>query len=283
MTPSAAAETLKPSTAKAERAFSSTFPPLNASTPLPWSLKHLHRLICNSAVYQQSSANNPRAAAVDPQNRLLWRWNIQRLEFEAVRDSLLAFAATLDLTMGGRPVDLARDPRPNRRTVYARIDRRNLAEVMHHFDFANPDMPTGKRYVTTVPQQALFFINSPLVVEAAKSLAGRTDFRLQPTIEGRIKFLYETLYQRLPLAEEIKLGVDFVLQEPSQERVEAVANADLKKARELRERGEIKELMKLRQENRPGGRANRSPRDPLTAWQEYAHALLQANELIFIQ
>ena len=55
-----------------------------------WSIKNLHRLIMLSSVYQQSSENNPRYAQIDPNNRLLWRANIQRLEFEAVRDSLLA-------------------------------------------------------------------------------------------------------------------------------------------------------------------------------------------------
>jgi len=248
-----------------------------------WSLKQLHRLICTSAVYQQSTADNPRAAAVDPQNRLLWRQNIQRLEFEAIRDSLLAISGKLDLTMGGRPVDLAQEPNSARRTVYARVDRQNVPEIMNHFDFANPDMPTGKRYITTVPQQALFFMNSPLVIEAAKSLVSRMDFRTQSTIEGRIRTLYEVLYQRLPRPEELQLGVEFVSQEPSAERIQTVANPDFRKARELRQKGNFKELMQMRQEQRRAGRVDSAPRDPLTAWQEYAHALLQSNELIFIQ
>ena len=71
-----------------------------------WSIKKMHRLIMLSSVYQQSSANNPRFAQIDPNNRLLWRANIRRLEFEALRDSLLAIGGTLDTNMYGRPVEL---------------------------------------------------------------------------------------------------------------------------------------------------------------------------------
>src|SRR5882762_7151875 len=75
-----------------------------------WSIKKMHRFIMLSSVYQQSSANNPRYAQVDPNNRLLWRANIQRLEFESLRDSLLAIGGALDETMFGRPVNLERNP-----------------------------------------------------------------------------------------------------------------------------------------------------------------------------
>src|ERR1051325_11185480 len=81
-----------------------------------WSLKKMHRLIMLSSVYQQSSANNPRFAQIDPNNRLLWRANIRRLEFEALRDSLLAIGGALDKTMYGRPVDLEKEPYSTRRT-----------------------------------------------------------------------------------------------------------------------------------------------------------------------
>ena len=75
-----------------------------------WSIKKMHRLIMLSSVYQESSANNPRFAQVDPDNRLLWRANIRRLEFEALRDSLLAIGGDLDPTMYGRPVDIESEP-----------------------------------------------------------------------------------------------------------------------------------------------------------------------------
>src|SRR5205085_12654126 len=71
-----------------------------------WSIKKIHRLIMLSSVYQQSSANNARYAQTDPNNRLLWRASVRRLECEALRDSMLAIGAKLDLSMWGRPVDL---------------------------------------------------------------------------------------------------------------------------------------------------------------------------------
>src|SRR5207245_2063016 len=115
-----------------------------------WSIKKMHRLLMLSSVYQQSSENNPRFAQVDPNNRLLWRANIRRLEFEALRDSLLAIGGALDNTMFGRPVDLAKEPYSTRRTIYGYINRNDLPEVFNHFDFANPDMTSGKRYESMV-------------------------------------------------------------------------------------------------------------------------------------
>ena len=91
-----------------------------------WSVKKMHKLIMLSSVYRQSSENNPRYAQIDPNNRLLWRANIRRLEFEAVRDSLLALGGNLDATMGGQSVNLGAPPYSKRRTIYGIVDRHNL-------------------------------------------------------------------------------------------------------------------------------------------------------------
>jgi mono/diheme cytochrome c family protein len=246
-----------------------------------WSIKKMHKLIMMSAVYQQSTANNPRYAQIDPNNRLLWRANIRRLEFEPLRDSLLAIGGTLDKTMYGRP---ERDPNSRRRTIYAFIDRQNPADVLVNFDFANPDMTNGKRHQTTVPQQALFFMNSPLVVESAKKLVGRKDFAAISTDEDRVSFLYETIYQRKPSPEEIHLGLDFVSQQPSQERVAAVAPSAPVNVGRGQKPGPNANMLAA---NRPGlmkrlGQQGTPSRAPLNAWQEYAHALFQANEFSFV-
>jgi len=245
-----------------------------------WSIKKMHKLIMMSAVYQQSSANNPRYAQIDPNNRLLWRANIRRLEFEPLRDSLLAIGGTLDKMMYGRPVDLNKEPYSTRRSIYGFIDRQNPADVLVNFDFANPDMTSGKRHQTTVPQQALFFMNSPLVVESAKNLVGRKDFSALSTDEDRVGFLYAAIYQRKASLEEIQLGLEFVSQEPSKERVAAAAPA----ANIRRGQGPGANMMAA---NRPGmmrrlGQQGTQSRAPLNAWQEYAHALLQANEFCFV-
>ena len=191
-----------------------------------WSLKHLHRLIVLTKTYQQSSDNHPRYAQIDPFNRLLWRQNLRRLEFEPLRDSILYLGGKLDLTVGGHPIDLSEGthmtqkrflailnrygkinlPTAPRRTIYGYIDRADLVEVLNTFDFASPDMPMGRRYETTVPQQALFLMNSPLVIEQVRTVVNRPEFKKQQTDEDRIRYLYELFFQRLPLQEEVRHG-----------------------------------------------------------------------------
>src|SRR5687767_5055675 len=126
-----------------------------------------------SAAYQQQSIDNPAARAIDPENKLLWRQNPRRLDFEAMRDSLLAASGQLDLKMGGRPVDITAQPFIPRRSIYAFIDRQNLPGMFRTFDFASPDATSPQRFHTSVPQQALFMMNSPFVSEQAKKLADR--------------------------------------------------------------------------------------------------------------
>ncbi|HWF19910.1 MAG TPA: PSD1 and planctomycete cytochrome C domain-containing protein [Verrucomicrobiae bacterium] len=243
-----------------------------------WSIKKMHRLIMLSSVYQQSSDNNPRYAQIDPNNRLLWRANIRRLEFEAVRDSLLAMGGRLDLTMGGHPVNLGATPYSTRRTVYGYIDRRNLPEVFNQFDFANPDIETGKRYETIVPQQALFMMNSPLVVEQARNLVNRPDFKSTTGAKERIKLLYDVIYQREPTDVEIQLGLNFLTETPPPEtptepvRFDRAQRQKDKKGNGKKGLGTAMSLATIP----PAGLM------PVGAWAKYAHALLQANEAMFI-
>jgi hypothetical protein len=245
-----------------------------------WSLKALHRLLMLSAVYQQSTDDNPRYAQVDPNNRLLWRANIRRLEFESLRDSLLAIGGSLDETMFGRPVDLERNPESRRRTIYGVVDRSDVLDVLVNFDFANPDQPNGRRYETTVPQQALFLMNSPVVVEQAKRLVSLNAFEDCDNDTARIQFLYERIYQRPARPEEIKLGLAFVELSPPPESSVADAPAVQPVSNGPRRPGPGQFARQQRFErNRP---ADHRKRAPLTAWQEYAHALLQANEASFI-
>lgn len=243
-----------------------------------WSIKKIHRLIMLSSVYQESSANNPRYALMDPNNRLLWRANIRRLEFEALRDSLLAIGGALDTTMYGKPVDLEKEPYSTRRTVYGFIDRSDVADVMVNFDFANPDLPTGRRHETTVPQQALFLMNSPLLVEQAKKLVALADFNKCQDDEAKINFLYERVYQRPPRPEEVKLGIEFVTEKPEN---------DMASTAEVQQVSNDSELRKKLKEKQGKKRPSRAPRDfkkraPLKIWEEYTHALLQANEASFV-
>jgi hypothetical protein len=175
-----------------------------------WSVKKLHRLILLSSVYQQSSDENPRYEQIDPDNRWLWRMNRRRLDFEALRDTILAIGGDLDPAMGGRPVRLDAEPYSLRRTIYGMVDRRSVPNMFQAFDFASPDLTTGKRESTVVPQQALFMMNSPLVVEQARNLVRRADFRGQSDAAARIKMLYELIYQRKPTDIELELAQNYM-------------------------------------------------------------------------
>ena len=236
-----------------------------------WSVKKIHRLILLSEVYQQSSAGNPRYAEIDPGNRLLWRANTHRLEFEALRDSLLAIGGTLDTNLFGRPIQ-NRALDSNRRTIYNFVDRANIADVLVNFDFADPAMVTGKRYETTVPQQALYLMNNPLVINLAKRLVAMKDFKDADDDEAKLQFLYERIYQRLPEPVETKIGLEFV---NATQLLDDSANPVPPAVEPLKLNPRGKPIK--RQPNATGKKAA-----PLTAWQEFAQALLQANETSFV-
>src|SRR5947199_1175895 len=122
----------------------------------------------------------------------------RRLDFEAMRDTILTIGGKLDTTMGGPPVRLDAEPYPVRRSVYGYVDRNNLPGMFVAFDFASPDLTTGRRETTTVPQQALFMMNSPLVVEQARDLVKRSDFKSATSDLQKIQLLYNVIYQRVP-------------------------------------------------------------------------------------
>jgi hypothetical protein len=174
-----------------------------------WSIKKLHRLIMMSAAYRQGSADNPAGAAADPGNRLLWHFNRQRLDFEAMRDALLASSGELDPAVGGRPVDMLNS---TRRSVYGKVDRQFLPGVFRTFDFANPDLHIPQRPATTVPQQALFFMNSPFLADRARAMANRPDVAGVNDPAGRVARLFRDCYQRPPTEQQTRAALRFVEQ-----------------------------------------------------------------------
>ena len=190
----------------------------------PWSVKDLHRLIMLSATYQQASDDRAECVKADPANTLLWKFNRQRLDFEQLRDSLLFASGKLDFTSGGLPVDLTAQPFATRRTTYGLIDRQNLPPMFRTFDFASPDVSASQRFQTTVPQQALFLMNSPFVLQQAQALAARDDFKKFTTDEGRVRFLYQAIYQRPPAVDEVAMAKAF-LAAPSEGAAEPAPNA----------------------------------------------------------
>ena len=177
-----------------------------------WSVKALIREIMLSSAYRQASAHVEDCAASDPENRLLWRQNRRRLEFEALRDSMLSVAGRLDPSVGGGPFDLRARPASRRRSIYAYISREEPSGTMRNFDFSNPEQHTPQRERTTVPQQALFLMNSRFVGEQARALAARLD--PDGTAE-RAKELYRLALGRDPSPRELALATTFV--QPSEE------------------------------------------------------------------
>jgi hypothetical protein len=181
-----------------------------------WSVKDLHRAMVLSSTYQQTSAGAAgsaraaRAATVDPENRLLWRMNRRRLEFEALRDSLAAVAGMLDTRMQGPPADLMKQPYTTRRAVYGLIDRQDLPNLLRVFDFASPDQSAPRRPQTTVPQQALFLMNSPYVGQQAARVTSRSDFSSTADPLARITTIYNLAYGREPTNDEVQAAIGFV-------------------------------------------------------------------------
>ena len=173
-----------------------------------WSIKKLHRLILLSATYQQRSDDLPEATLLaEPENKLLSRMNRQRLDLEALRDSLLAVSGRLDFKMGGRGEDIFQAPFSPRRSVYGFINRQFLPGPYRVFDFANPDMHSPQRSDTTVPQQALFFMNSPFVIEQSRALAARLT---GTEAKEKIRRLYQLTLQREPTAKQLSVGLNFI-------------------------------------------------------------------------
>ncbi len=175
-----------------------------------WSIRKLHRRILMSNVYQQRSDDDGRNAQLDPENRWLSRMNRRRLDFESMRDALLAVAGRLDLTMGGPSVDITAPPFPPRRSVYGFIDRQNLPPVLRMFDFASPDASNAQRHHTTVPQQALFLMNSPFVVQQARHTMQRTDILQETAADAKIRQLYRIAFGRRPSERELVIARSFL-------------------------------------------------------------------------
>jgi len=177
------------------------------------SMKKLHREILLSSVYQLSTENNEAAFAKDSGNRLYWRANRKRLDAEQVRDSIMYVSGNLDTSLGGPSAELT--PAMTRRTVYGKVSRYKLDEYLQLFDFPSPNISAEKRFVTTVPSQRLFLMNSDFMqVEAeelAKRVAGEANNR------ERIKKAYRLVYGREASEEEIALGTEYLKTEPLKE------------------------------------------------------------------
>jgi Protein of unknown function (DUF1553)/Protein of unknown function (DUF1549)/Planctomycete cytochrome C len=184
-----------------------------------WSLKMLHRYLMMTEAYQAASdpGNAPGMIAafeqnerLDPGNSLLWRMNRQRLDFEALRDSLLEVTGQLDHSLGGQPVEMFDGRESPRRSLYGFIDRQNLPGILRVFDFASPDVSSPMRFQTTVPQQALFLLNSPFIAHRAEGFVRHPELGALESPADRIKRMYLLAFQRPPTSQELDLGLQFI-------------------------------------------------------------------------
>lgn len=178
-----------------------------------WSLKKLHKLIMLSATYRQASDEREEYLAADPNNLLLSHMNRRRLEFEPFRDTLLAVSGRMDPQQYGHPVEITTKPFSTRRSIYAFIERQNLPGMFRTFDFASPDSTSPQRFNTTVPQQALFMINSPFVTEQARHILQRPEIAHASSNPEKIKALYQIAFQREPSSEEAKIAESYLAEQ----------------------------------------------------------------------
>ncbi len=196
-----------------------------------WSLKSLLREMALSATYQQASSpalsvdaddsfatatnlqTSGSSSSPDPSNLLLGRMNRKRLDVERWRDAILAASSRLELTVGGDSID-PQNPDETRRTLYARVSRLDLNEMLSLFDFPDPNAHSDGRNRTTTPLQKLFVLNSPFLVRQAEALAERLHHEAPESNDARINLAYRLLYSRLPTEDERQLGLDYLDTEP---------------------------------------------------------------------
>ncbi|MEQ1826775.1 MAG: DUF1553 domain-containing protein [Pirellula sp.] len=174
-----------------------------------WSIKSVHREIMLSSTYQLSTSFSEANANIDGDNRFLWKMSRRRLDVEAWRDALLDVSGKLDRTVGGPSTDLA-DANNVRRTIYARVSRHELDSLLRLFDFPDANITSEKRSETTVPQQQLFVLNSPFMVEQAKAFSARVHSEAADNDEARIKHAFLLAYSRPVTDIELELGLAYL-------------------------------------------------------------------------
>jgi hypothetical protein len=190
-----------------------------------WSIKKMHRLIMLSSTYQQSTKYDAAAAKIDPQNKLLWRYNRHRLEGEAIRDSMLEISGRLNLKMGGPGVfpplppgvvtrggwKKEADPSEGeRRSVYVFVRRNTRYPMFEVFDMPDTHESCARRNTTITAPQALELLNNDLVVDWSRGMAARVMNDSGLTLEAEIDRAWKMAYSRLPNAEERASAVKFV-------------------------------------------------------------------------
>ncbi len=186
-----------------------------------WSSKAIHRLILNSAAYRQSSRLDTRAFHIDPENRLLWRMPVRRLDAEQIYDALNLISGQLDLQMGGPAVATVRDGdgevvamkvngQGARRAVYIQQRRSLVPTIMQLFDA--PSMVTNcvKRVESTIPLQSLAMLNSQFAMARAELFAKSVALEAGEANDQRVIRAFQITLARQPAGEELRASLQFI-------------------------------------------------------------------------
>ena len=196
-------------------------------SPPAWSLKHIHRLICLSETYRQSSDSREDGVAVDAASRLLWRYPPRRMEAEAIRDAILTVSGQLDLQQGGPGFDLfeantnyvkvynskrefVRDD--FRRMVYQSKPRMQLEDTFGTFDCPDAGQVTPKRTSSTTALQALSLLNSPFLLQQSQAFAAMVEQTTEAKPEARVDRAFQLAFGRSATPEERVASVKLVEQ-----------------------------------------------------------------------
>jgi hypothetical protein len=209
-----------------------------------WSIKHLHRLILLSSVYQQSSVPehsiSSLAKNIDAENRLLWKFPLRRLEAEAARDALLSVSGHLNFKLGGgsyrpfkvtvsgsnfyEPID-ENAPEFFRRTVYRMGVHSGKDALLDSLDCPDPSTKTPARAVTTTPIQSLGLMNNPFVLRQARQLAMRLQREAGDDLGRQIHLAYRLAFGRTPDVSEKERAAKLARQHGLESLAWALINA----------------------------------------------------------
>ena len=177
-----------------------------------WSVKWLVRELVLSATFRQSSKTDAKKVSIDEENRFFWRMNRRRLEVEQWRDAVLYVSGNLEWE-GGKSLELD-DPGNFRRTLYGRVSRLKLNDMLAQFDYPDANVHSARRPVTTTATQKLFVLNSPFMLQQAAALASRLGSESTESVADRVKRAYWLLYGRAPEGTEVRWAAEF-LDKPS--------------------------------------------------------------------
>jgi hypothetical protein len=256
-----------------------------------WRLKRLHKLIMTSTAYRQSSLRHAGRVSNDPENLLYWRKPVQRLDAEALRDSILAVSGALNRRMSGPPVPVRPDVHGQivvgvdktegdnkmpvdvplkgeefRRSVYVQVRRSRPLAMLHAFDAPVMEVNCEKRQSSTVATQSLMLMNSQFILDQALRFAHRLQAEAGTNAAQQITRAWQLAFSRSPSATELADALTFVT-----EQVEYLqSNAGENKAGEEKTKKDEKK------------KAGPKLAPDLQALTNLCQALLSANEFLYV-